>query len=83
MQEAPAFASPVPSVAALLRGIDLVQVVSVAFAVLFVVWIVYTLVTGYHWLRYGHKSAVAIPALIVHVIVSGYLALFAVSGLHP
>lgn len=66
-----------------LPHISLVQVISLAFVLLFILWLVYTVVTSYHWLRYGHRSAVAIPAIITHILVSGYLALFAVSGLHP
>ena len=66
-----------------LTGINPAQVISVLFALLFIMWLIYTVITAYHWLRYGHRSAVAIPALITHVLVSGYLALFAVSGLHP
>ncbi len=64
-----------------LAHIDAHQAVSVLFALLFILWAIYTAVTAYHWLRYGHRSAVAIPALATHVIVSGYLALFAISGL--
>lgn len=54
--------------------------ISVAFALLFLLWAIYTVVTGYHWLRYGHRSAVAIPALITHVVVSGFLSIYAISG---
>lgn len=61
--------------------IDPNQVISVLFAVLFIIWSIYTLVTAYHWLRYGHQSKIALPALVVHVLVSGYLALYAVSGI--
>ncbi|MFA9263045.1 MAG: hypothetical protein ACEQSB_06920, partial [Undibacterium sp.] len=63
-----------------LSHIDASQVVSVLLALLFIVWAVYTIVASYHWLRYGHNSTVAIPALVVHIAMSGYLALFAISG---
>ncbi len=66
-----------------LTHVNPAQVVSIAFVLLFILWALYTLITAYHWLRYGHRSAVAIPALITHVLVSGYLALFAVSGIAP
>ena len=56
-------------------------IVSLAFLVLFVVWSIYTLISAYHWLRYGHRSAVAIPALLIHVVVSWLLAGYAASGL--
>lgn len=65
---------------AFLENVNADQVVSVVFALLFILWALYTLITAYHWLRYGHRSSVAIPALITHVVVSGYLALYAVSG---
>lgn len=65
---------------AFLQNVNVEQVVSVVFALLFILWALYTLITAYHWLRYGHRSSVAIPALITHVVVSGYLALYAVSG---
>ncbi|HWH16600.1 MAG TPA: hypothetical protein VNU25_03385 [Candidatus Paceibacterota bacterium] len=64
-----------------IRFIDVGKAVSVAFAILFIIWALYTVIAGYHWLRYGHSSAVAIPALIVHVVVSWLLAGYAVSGI--
>jgi len=65
---------------AFLTAINPAQAISVLFTVLFIIWVIYTLVTTYHWLRYGHNSAVAIPALITHVLVSIFLAIYAVSG---
>ncbi|KND47511.1 MAG: hypothetical protein AB199_03715 [Parcubacteria bacterium C7867-004] len=82
-EEQAALVAPFPSPTVLFTGLDPVQVISVLFTVLFIIWAIYTIVTAYHWLRYGHRSAVAIPALITHVAVSGFLALFAVSGIRP
>lgn len=65
---------------AFLENVQADQVVSVVFALLFILWALYTLITTYHWLRYGHRSSIAVPALITHVVVSGFLALYAVSG---
>jgi hypothetical protein len=62
-------------------GITIQSVISIVFLVLFVIWAVYTLVSSYHWLRYGHNSALAIPILVVHVVVSWLLAGYAASGL--
>ncbi|HRH55917.1 MAG TPA: hypothetical protein PK609_03570 [Candidatus Paceibacterota bacterium] len=64
-----------------LMGASTDGVLSIVFLVLFIIWTIYTLVAAYHWLRYGHRSAVAIPALIVHVVVSWLLAGYAASGL--
>ncbi len=62
-------------------GINVQSIISVSFFVLFGIWALYTIVSGYHWLRYGHNSALAIPILVVHVVVSWLLAGYAVSGL--
>lgn len=64
-----------------LRSIDVEKVLSLGFLAFFVLWSIYTFISAYHWLRYGHNSAVAIPALIVHGVVSWLLAGYAVSGL--
>ena len=65
----------------LFTAVEAGQAVSIAFALLFAFWAIYSVITTYHWLRYGHSSAVAIPALITHVVVSAFLAMYAISGL--
>lgn len=78
MYEGPSFAfSPT------LSAIDPLKVVSVVAWIMFVLWLIYTIVAAYHWLRYGYRSSIAIPAIITHLIVSGALALFAISGFAP
>ena len=67
----------------LVAAFDAGKLVSVVAWVMFVLWLVYTVVAAYHWLRYSHQSSIAIPALIIHVTVSFALALFAVSGFAP
>ncbi|MEK7201198.1 MAG: hypothetical protein AAB737_01005 [Patescibacteria group bacterium] len=74
--------SPMEVFAPLLRLVDVPGVVSIIAVLLFIVWVIYTLIAAYHLLRYGHRSAVAIPAIITHVIVSVLLALYAVSGIN-
>ncbi len=66
-----------------LASLDAGKVVAVIAWFMFVLWVVYTVVAAYHWLRYSHRSSIAIPALITHVVVSLALALFAVSGFAP
>ena len=51
------------------------------FAIVFFVWLAYTLVAAYHWFRYGHRSFLVVPMLAIHVIVSGALMLLATTGL--
>ena len=57
------------------------SVLPVIFAVAFFLWALYTLTITYHWFRYGHRSFFIIPALAVHVVVSGTLMLLATTGL--
>lgn len=70
-----------PAVALAQAGVSVDAVLSLAFLVLFIVWALYTVVSAYHWLRYGHNSAIALPVLVVHVVVSWLLAGYAASGL--
>jgi hypothetical protein len=51
------------------------------FAIVFFIWVAFTLVVAYHWLRYGHRSFLAIPMLVLHVVVSGTLMLLTTAGL--
>lgn len=69
----PAIVSPL----SLPTGIDLV---SIAFTLMFIVWAIYTLVSIYHWVRYGRDSWIAWPAIAAHLVVSAALMIFAVSG---
>ncbi len=43
--------------------------------------IIYTVIAAYHWLRYGYRSVLTIPALAVHIAVSLALVGYASSGL--
>ena len=50
------------------------------FGIVFVSWLVYTLVVTYHWLRYSHASIITYPALFIHVVVSAACLSYAISG---
>jgi hypothetical protein len=73
--------SPTEVFAPLLAKLDGPTTISLIAWVVFAIWLIYTLVASYHLLRYGHSTAVALPAIITHVAVSVVLALFIVSGL--
>ena len=47
----------------------------------FIVWVLYTLVVVYHWLRYARDSRAAKPAIAIHLAVSAVLMLCALSGI--
>jgi hypothetical protein len=57
------------------------EVLPAIFAVAFMLWALYTAIAAYHWLRYGADSWLSVPALVVHVFVSGLLILYAATGL--
>lgn len=62
-------------------SIDASALIPALFALIFIIWLLYTLVSTYHWLRYGHRSWAAVPALGIHVFISGSLMLYMMSGL--
>lgn len=44
-------------------------------------WALYTTIGIYHWIKFSHAAAVAYPAIIAHLAVSGVIMLFALSSL--
>ncbi|OGG72317.1 hypothetical protein A3E65_00545 [Candidatus Kaiserbacteria bacterium RIFCSPHIGHO2_12_FULL_56_13] len=46
----------------------------------FAVWLIYTLVISYHWLRYSHSSLITFPAIFVHLVVSVAIMSYALTG---
>lgn len=54
-----------------------------AILIALIFWTIYTIIAIYHWIKFSHAAAVAYPAIALHLIVSGGIALFALSGLIP
>jgi membrane protein YdbS with pleckstrin-like domain len=75
-------AVPAMPAIALPEGISLTTVFSVLFALIFLFWLVYTLIVIYHWMRHAPDSWISVPAVAVHLFVSGWLIFYATSGLH-
>ena len=71
-----------PSIGFTVTSLPIGQIVPVFFTLVFIVWLIYTLVASYHWIRYSNNMTVAFSAIGVHVLVSSVLAIYAVSGLH-
>lgn len=63
-------------------ALPLAQVVPVFFFLVFIIWAIYTLVAAYHWLRYSNNTTLALCAITAHLIVSAWLAVYTVSGIH-
>lgn len=75
--------SPIPAVTSPLvyvKQLTGAEFISVFFTIIFILWAIYTLVSVYHWVRYGRSSWVAVPAIGVHLIVSAFLMVYAVAG---
>jgi hypothetical protein len=70
-----------------LMGIDpsafiaIEKIAPVALLIVFGIWVLFTAIAAYHWFRYAHRSWVAVPAIAVHIGVSGMILLYALSGL--
>ena len=58
------------------------QYIPLFFTLVFIIWAIYTIVSFYHWLRYGDNIIVSLGAMGLHLGMSAFLAIFAVSGLH-
>lgn len=57
-------------------------VLSVIFTLVFIWWTIYTLVAIYHWFRYGRSSWIAVPAVALHLAVSGGIFVYMTAALH-
>jgi len=71
---------------ALLQHFNLPSTISIGVLVtwglyfVFAIWVLYTLVAIYHWLRYSHASWVAFPAIGIHLFLSFALMSYTLSG---
>jgi hypothetical protein len=70
-----------PDYANFFSVVDPLTVASVIFYLVTLFVVIYTLISVYHWLRYGHHSVAVIPAIIVHLFASTGLILLAASGI--
>lgn len=76
------FANPITNTFGIALGIVSIRTLALAaFSLVLVLVALYTLVAIYHWMRYGHRSPLAIPAISVHIFVSLALVGFALTGL--
>lgn len=73
--------SSAPVTAFAIPPVPLGEVAPVIFLLVFLIWIIYTLIAAYHWIRYSDSRVHGIAAIVTHIIVSSWLAIYAVSGL--
>jgi|JI8StandDraft_1071087.scaffolds.fasta_scaffold16303_6 hypothetical protein len=56
--------------------IPVAAIISVVFVLLFLWWVVYTLVVVYHWFRYARSSWLFAPMLAFHILISSAIFIF-------
>ncbi len=61
---------------------NLEMVLAVVITIVFIWWAIYTIVVIYHWMRYARDTVVAVPVIVLHLFVSGWIFVFATGGLH-
>ncbi len=57
-------------------------VLAIIVTIIFIWWAIFTIVAAYHLLRYARDSWMTIPAIAIHLFVSGWIFVFATGGLH-
>jgi len=65
-----------------ITGASAESVISIIFTLLFIWWLIYTIVAAYHWFRFGRSSWVAVPAIAAHLVISGVIFVFMTVNLH-
>lgn len=61
---------------------SLEQIVAVGITIVFIWWLVFTVVVFYHWFRYARDSWLTVPILALHLAISGWIFVFATGALH-
>ena len=54
--------------------------ITLVLAVVFGIWLIYTIVVTYHWFKYSHGSMATLPVLFVHLVVSVGCMTYALTG---
>jgi hypothetical protein len=72
----------VPNPLALFPAASLETVLAIIITLVFIWWAIFTLVVIYHWMKYSRDSVFAVPAIAVHIFISGWIFVFATGGLH-
>ncbi len=57
-------------------------ILAIVITIVFIWWAIFTVVAIYHWFRFARDSWLAVPAVAVHLFVSGWIFVFATGGLH-
>ena len=72
----------IPNPLSFLSSTSIESVLAVVITLVFIWWAIFTLVVVYHWFKYSRDNVIAVPAIVVHIVVSGWIFVFATGGLH-
>jgi len=57
------------------------QIGTVLFGIVLFLWVIFTIIAIYHWLRYNYRSVITIPILALHIFISLALISYAWVGM--
>ncbi len=56
------------------------MVISVIVTIVFIWWLIFTIVAAYHLFRFATESWLTVPALAMHLAISAWIFVFATGG---
>ena len=71
----------VPNLVPTFPAADIETILAVIITIVFIWWALFTAFAIYHWLRFQRDSMLAVPAIAIHLFVSGWLFVFATGAL--
>ena len=73
--------SPPTALLSHLPGISAIAVVQFILYCVFILWAIYTLIIIYHWVKYSRAPGVAFKAIVLHLVISLGLMVYAFAAL--
>jgi len=79
MDQGPSIPTSLPTVIEL-PGLE--TLLAIVVTIIFIWWLVFTIVAGYHLMRFARESWLTVPAIALHLFISAWIFVFATGGLH-
>ena len=73
-------APPIPTSLGFIAPPNLEQMLAIFVTIVFIWWVIFTVVVIYHWLRFARDSWFTVPILVFHFFISGLIMVFALGG---
>jgi len=64
-----------------LSSMGIGKIEMIAFGIIFMIWIIFTIISAYHWIRYNYRSVITLPMIALHIFISFSLIMYAWSGI--